>query len=676
MKRCIVIITLLLAVLTAEGRTVYPVNEGWRFFFKHENSSDNARIVSLPHTWNTDITGSGVYMRTAATYQNEIYIPADWKDKRLFLKFYGVQSVADLFVNGSHTGEHRGGATAFVFEITEKIRCGAENDLRVEVSNTWQNDVLPTSTDMNLYGGIYREVELIITDRTAVSPACYGTDGLFIHPKSVSDDKAEAEAEIHLVSTHAGGNCNVSLEITAPDGYCAFFRKQKVKLDGKPVIIPFGLDKPALWKPDRPALYTVTVRVEEGGARDSVSIRTGFRDIRVTADGGFRLNGQRYAVKGVSLYHDNIVVGSAFTPADYDIDLAFVHELGANAVRSAGMPHGQYFYDRCDSEGLLAWVELPFRRAPFLGDVAYYASPRFEENGLTQLRELIAQYINHPSVVMWGIFSCLWSRGDDAVAYIRSLNEEAHRLDPSRPTVACSNQNGEINFITDLIVWQQNVGWEKGSPEDVKVWSVLMRKNWSRLRSGVCYGNEGMPGHRSFEALPAPRVNWLPESRQTRFHEGYAKYLDSDSLFWGVWISNLFDFGSARRPYGINASGLVTLDRRIKKDAFYLYKALWNKEEPTLHITDKRRKLRAVEAQQFKIYAQERPTLFVNGDTVAVSEWAPCQYLSDTVTVSGVCTVEAKARGLTDRMQIRVGSVLKQKSQQAPLRRGGPQPTN
>lgn len=676
MRRCIVTLTLLLAVLSAAGRTVYPINEGWRFFFKHENSSDNARIVSLPHTWNSDVTGSGVYLRTAATYQNEIFIPADWKGKRLFLKFYGVQSVADLFVNGSHTGEHRGGATAFVFEITQKIRCGAENDLRVEVSNTWQNDVLPTSTDANLYGGIYREVELIVTDRTAVSPACYGADGLFIHPKSVSAEKVEAEAEIHLVSTHAGGNCNISLEITAPDGYCAFIRNQKVKLDGKPIIIPFGLDKPALWEPDRPTLYTITARVDENGARDSVSIRTGFRDIEVTADGGFRLNGQRYVVKGVSLYHDNMVVGSAFTSADYDADLAFVRELGANAVRSAGAPHGHYFYDRCDNEGLLAWVELPFQRAPFLGDVAYYASLRFEENGRTQLRELIAQHINHPSVVMWGIFSCLWSRGDDAVTYIRSLNEEAHRLDPSRPTVACSNQNGEINFITDLIVWQQNVGWEKGSPEDVKVWSTLMRKNWSRLRSGVCYGNEGMPGHRSFEALPAPRVNWLPESRQTQFHEGYAKFLDRDSLFWGIWINNLFDYGSARRPYGINASGLVTLDRRIKKDAFYLYKALWNKKEPTLHITDKRRQLRAVEAQQFKIYAQEQPTLLVNGDTVAVREWAPCQYLSDTVTISGVCTVEATAGGISDRMQIRVGSVLKQKPQQVPLRKGGPQSTN
>ena len=676
MKRCIATLPLLLAALSASGRTVYPLNEGWRFFFRHENSSDNARIVSLPHTWDTDITGSGVFLRTTGTYLNEIFIPAEWKGKRLFLKFYGAQSVADLFVNGRHAGEHRGGATAFVFEITDKVRCGAANDLRVDVSNTWQNDVLPTSSDHNLYGGLYREAELILTDRTAVTPDYYGADGLVIRPKSVTDDRVEAEAEIRLLAAPGAGSCNLSLEITAPDGYRALLRSQKAKLDGKPVTIPFALDDPVLWEPESPALYTLTVRVEEGDARDSVSIRTGFRDIRVTADGGLRINGRRFAVKGVSLYHDNLVSGGAPTRADYDADLAFVRELGANAVRSAGMPHGQYFYDRCDSEGLLAWIELPFLRAPFLGDVDYYATPRFEQNGRRQLCELIAQHINHPSVAMWGIFSCLWTRGDDPDAYVRSLDGEARRMDPSRPTVACSNRNGEINFITDLIVWQQNVGWDKGSPEDVKVWSALMRKNWSRLRSGVAYGNEGMTGHRSTEAHPAPDINWLPESRQTRFHESYAKHLDGDSLFWGVWINNLFDFGSARRPYGINASGLVTLDRRERKDAFYLYKALWNRREPTLRIADRRRRMQAGEPQQFRIYAQQMPVLTVAGDTVRVREWAPCQYLSDTVTISGPCTVVATAGGLADSAEIRAGSVLRVRPQQVPLRRGGPQQTN
>lgn len=678
MKRYITLCVLLLTALTASGRNVYPVNEGWRFFFSQENSSDNARIVTLPHTWNTDAMGgrSGVYLQTSAIYQNEVFIPADWRNKRLFLKFYGVQSVADLFVNGYHTGEHRGGATAFTFEITDKVKWGSENSLRVDVSNAKENDVLPTSADMNLYGGIYRNVELIVTDRTAISPLYLGSDGVLIHPKTVTDDRVEGEAEIHLTSAVTGSMCTVTLEITTPDGYQAFIRSQKARIDGKPAIIPFSFEEPMLWSPDSPALYTVRARVENEGQKDEVSLRTGFRDIRVTPKEGFMLNGKRLNIKGVSLYHDNMGAGSAFTEADYDADLALIRAMGANALRSAVMPHAQYLYDRCDSDGMLAWVDLPFQRAPFLGDMAYFATSRFEENGRQQLREMIAQLTNHPSVAMWGLFSCLLPRGDDVLPYLRTLNNTAHTMDSSRPTVACSDQNGDINFITDLIVWQQNVGWDRGSACDVKLWSDLLRKSWSHLRSGVCYGAEGMMGHRNFEALSTARTNWLPDNRQRQFHEEYARNLDRDSLFWGVWINNMFDFGSARRPYGLNSSGLVSLDRRHAKDAYYLYKTLWNKAEPTLHIADRHRLLQSGEARQFKVYAQETPTLIVNRDTVTMHEWAPCQFLSDTVIVSGRCVVRALAGGLSDHAEFTTGSVLKQRPQQAPQRRVSLPPIN
>ena len=170
MKKQIVSLLLLLAGFAATAREIYPLNEGWRFFFKSENSSDNARQITLPHTWNTDTGGSGFFLETTANYQNDFFIPEEWASKRLFVRFYGVQNVADLFVNGYHVGEHRGGATAFAFEITDKIRFGADNALTVVASNYARPDVLPGSTDTNLYGGIYREAELIVTDRTAVSP--------------------------------------------------------------------------------------------------------------------------------------------------------------------------------------------------------------------------------------------------------------------------------------------------------------------------------------------------------------------------------------------------------------------------------------------------------------------------------------------------------------------------
>lgn len=676
MKRYIATFLFLAACAAAQAREVFPLNEGWRFFFKSENSSDNARHVTLPHTWNTDTQATGPFLETTANYQNDMYIPTDWASKRLFVKFYGVQSAADLFVNGYHVGGHRGGATAFTFEITDKVRFGSDNALLVVVSNNCRDDMLPTSTDMNLYGGIYREAELIITEKTAISPLYLGSEGVLVRQNSVGSDRVEGEAEIHLISA-GENNCVLTLDITAPDGQRVFTRRQKIRLDGKPVVMPFTIDHPQLWSPASPALYRVTASIGDDRVTDSVTVRTGFRSIHATTADGFTINGERLPVHGVTVYHDNAISGGAFIAQDYDSDLRQIHDLGANALRSAVMPHAQYFYDRCDEQGLLVWVDMPLHRTSFLGDVAYYATPQFEQNGLQQLQEIIAQNYNHPSVVMWGLFSRLWTRGDDVTPYVRKLNDTAHALDPSRPTVACSDQNGDINFITDLIVWRQDVGWKKGSTDDVAVWRDQLQKNWSHLRSGVCYGGSGFIGHKSYTAQAAPRSNWMPEERQTRFHEEYAKNLQNDSLFWGTWVNNMFDYGSARRPYGINGEGLVTLDRRECKDAYYLYRALWNREKPTLHIVDKRRRLRERERQAFQVYSSAGvPTLLVGGDTLAMTEYAACQYRSDSVDVLGTVQVTVAAGELRDSVTIRVGNVLKPKRLPAPRRTAGQQPTN
>lgn len=676
MKRYTATFLLLALCAAVQAREVFPFNEGWRFFFKSENSSDNARHVTLPHTWNTDTGAGGYFLETTANYQNDMYVPAEWASKRLFVKFYGVQSVADLFVNGYHVGAHRGGSTAFTFEITDKIRFGEDNALLVVVSNNSRDDVLPTSTDMNLYGGIYREAELILTEKTAVSPLHLGSEGVLVRQNSVTSALVEGEAEIYLTSA-GESTCMLTLDITAPDGRKVFTRRQKNRLDGKPVVIPFSIANPQLWNPSSPALYRVTASIGDDAVTDSVTIRTGFRNIQVTTAGGLTINGERIPVRGVTLYHDNAVSGGAVLAQDYDADLQQIRDLGANALRSAVMPHAQYLYDRCDEQGLLVWIDSPLHRSSFLGDVAYFATPQFEQNGIQQLQEIIAQNYNHPSVVMWGIFSRLWMRGDDVTPYLRRLNDTAHEMDRSRPTVACSDQNGGINFITDLIVWRQDVGWRKGSTDDVTVWRNQLQKNWSNLRSGVCYGGSGFIGHKSYTAQAAPRSNWMPEERQTRFHEEYVKNLQNDSLFWGTWINNMFDYGSARRPYGINGAGLVTIDRRERKDAYYLYRALWNERKPTLHIVDKRRSLRDRNRQAFSVYSSVgAPTLFVGADTVAMTQYAACQYRSDSVDVQGIVKVKAVAGEQCDSVTLRVGNVLKPKRQPVPRRTASPQQTN
>ena len=676
MKRYIATLLLLAACASVQAREVFPLNEGWRFFFKSENSSDNARHVTLPHTWNTDTGACGYFLETTANYQNDMYVPAEWASKRLFVKFYGVQNVADLFVNGYHVGAHRGGSTAFTFEITDKIRFGEDNALLVVVSNNSRDDVLPASTDMNLYGGIYREAELILTGKTAVSPLHLGSEGVLVRQNSVTSALVEGEAEIYLTSA-GESTCMLTLDITAPNGRKVFTKRQKTRLDGRPVVIPFSIADPQLWSPSSPALYRVTASIGEETVTDSVTVRTGFRNIQVTTAGGLTINGERIPVHGVTLYHDNAISGGAVLAQDYDADLQQIRDLGANALRSAVMPHAQYLYDRCDEQGLLVWVDSPLHRSSFLGDVAYFATPQFEQNGIQQLQEIIAQNYNHPSVVMWGIFSRLWMRGDDVTPYLRRLNDTAHAMDRSRPTVACSDQNGGLNFITDLIVWRQDVGWRKGSTDDVAVWRNQLQKNWSNLRSGVCYGGSGFIGHKSYTAQAAPRSNWMPEERQTRFHEEYVKNLQNDSLFWGTWINNMFDYGSARRPYGINGEGLVTIDRRERKDAYYLYRALWNERKPTLHIVDKRRSLRDRNRQAFSVYSSVgAPTLFVGADTVAMTQYAACQYRSDSVEIQGIVHVKAVAGEQCDSVTLRVGNVLKPKRQPVPRRTAGPQQTN
>lgn len=659
MKRHLTILLLLAFCTASQAREVFPLNEGWRFFLKSENSSDNARHVTLPHTWNTDARWAGVWYETTANYRNDLFIPRGWSSKRLFLKFHGAQSVANLFVNGLHAGSHRGGATAFTFEITDKVEFGADNSLLVVVSNADRDDVLPTSTDMNLYGGLYREVELIVTERTAVSPLYLGSDGILVQQTSVADNRVDAQAQVHLLSA-GEHSCSLTLTVTAPDGTQVFSKQHKVRLDGKPVSIPFSIDNPALWSPETPALYNVNVRIGDAATTDSVSVRTGFRAIRVTPTGGLTINGRRVPVHGVALHHDNAIASGALREIDYDGDLAQVRDLGANALRSAIMPHAQYLYDRCDEQGLLVWIDAPLQRAPFLGDAAYFATEAFRQNGSQQLRELIAQNYNHPSVVMWGLFSRLLPRGDNIVPYLRTLNDAAHAMDASRPTTACSDRNGEINSVTDLIVLRQTVGWNGGTPDDLYVWRAQLQKSWSTLRVAVAYGGEGFIGHRRGTAKSNVQSNWLPEERQTRFHEGYARVLQNDSLFWGLWIDNMFDFGSARRPYGINGEGLVTIDRREHKDAYWLYRALWNKRQPTLRITDRHNTLREGGRQAFGLYSSvAEPQLFVNGSTVELIEYGPCQYRTDSMTLRGRVELKAVAGALRDSMTIRVGNSLK-----------------
>lgn len=644
------------------ARETYTLNDGWRFYFGNEPSGDGARAVTLPHTWNG---ASGPLLRTTADYDRTLFVPAEWEGRRLFLRFGGAGSVADVFVNGYHVGEHYGAYTAFTFEITGRVRFGEDNLLHVVVSNTWRSDVMPASTDQNICGGLTRGVELLVTPAATVSPLHLGSDGVLIHPRKVTPERVEAEAEVHLTAP-APAQCALTVRVLDGEGYAAALRTVKAKVDrDKTVSVPFVVENPSLWSPSHPSLYRVeVVLTPDGGEADTVSVRTGFREISASAAGGLSINGRRTDLRGVRLFHDLAGRGAVPAAGDFDADIELLRDLGANAVRSEGGPHAQYLYDRCDEAGIVAWIDLPFTRAPYLSDVGFYDTERFRADGLRQLDEIIAQNINHPSVAMWGIFSLLRPHGDEALAYIRELDARAKAADASRPTVACSNRNGDINFITDLIVWQQNVGWERGMFSDVRLWNSQLSKNWSHLASGATWGEQGdIDVQEENPSRTSPLSALCPEGRQTAQHEEYAAALCGDSLFWGVWINSLADYASDRHADGTVNTGLVTADRSRRKDAYYLYRSLWNTESPTVHIVGRNLRHRSDAEQTLTVYSSAgEPLLVVGGDTVAVREASACRYVTEPLRLEGRTEVRASAGDASDCAVFIAGSPLVRKS--------------
>ena len=656
MKRFLILAMVLVGTFASvSAREIYSLNSGWKFFYKEENSSDNAREVTIPHTWNLDaFIGDGSYNQTAANYQRTLFVPSEWKGKRLFLRFNGVQSVADVFVNGRHIGDHYGGYTAFTFEITDNVSYGYNNALLVAVSNTYRNDVLPTSTEENIYGGISREVELIVTDKTAISPLYYGTDGVMVHQTDVSKERVSGRVDIALLGRKDVLH-NVTVDFLAPDGYVSLSKSVKAKIDGNLVAVPFTIENAELWSPMNPRLYTVRVTVGD----EVVEVKTGFRRIEVTPEKKFAINGRRVRIRGVVLGHDRVPKGNAVSNAEITSDLALVREMGANAVHSVTGPHSQYLYNELDRLGMLAWVDFPFTRAPFLSDIPYYSTPRFEMNGLQQLHEIVLQNINHPSVAMWGVFSMLRGNSKQQMDYIRKLNSTAKKIDVSRPTVAMSNQDGDINFITDLIVWQQAIGWENGEITDLDLWQGALRSSWNHLRQAVCYGESSNPAN----GVGVVKCNnsVVASARQQRFHEGYSRLVDEE-LFWGVWLNSMFDGGSARYVRGVRNSGVVAGDHKSRKNLFYLYKSQWNGRKPTLHITDKERAIRSDEKQVLTVYSSMGlPVMTINGDTVACHNVARTIYRTDTLTLKGENLVKATLGDKSDEMTLTIGNYLRVK---------------
>ena len=619
------------------------LNNDWNFRFSHQVQKGTEVRVDLPHTWNAQdaLSGKIDYKRGIGNYEKNLFIRPEWKGKRLFIRFEGVNNIADVFINRRHIGEHRGGYGAFIFEITGKVEYGKENSILVRVNNGEQLDIMPLVGDFNFYGGIYRDVHLLITDETCISPLDYASPGVRLIQDSVSHRYAKVRAIVDL-SNGSSGNQEVELNVRLLDGQRVVKEGTKnVNLFGNEVMqqeLTFEIDQPHLWNGRQdPFLYQAEVTLFRNGQMvDRVTQPLGLRFYRIDPDKGFFLNGKHLPLQGVCRHQDRSEVGNALRPQHHEEDVALMLEMGVNAVRLAHYPQATYFYDLMDKNGIIVWAEIPFVGPGGYNDKGFVDLPAFRANGKEQLKELIRQHYNHPSICVWGLFNELTELGDNPVEYIKELNVLAHQEDTTRPTTSASNQMGDLNFITDAIAWNRYDGWYGGTPADLGKWLDRMHKDHPKICIAISEYGAGASIYHQQDSLvkTVPTSWWHPENWQTYYHIENWKTISSRPYVWGSFVWNMFDFGAAHRTEGdrpgINDKGLVTFDRKVRKDAFYFYKANWNREEPMLYLTGKRNTVRTQHLQTITAFTNlSGAELFVNGksygkttpDSYAILEW-------------------------------------------------------
>ena len=603
------------------------INQDWSFRFSHQVNANAARRVDLPHTWNAQdaLGGKYDYKRGIGNYTKKIFIRPEWQSKRLFLRFEGANCVSNVFVNGKHIGEHRGGYGAFVFEITDKVEYGKENTLLVRVNNGEQLDVMPLVGDFNFYGGIYRDVHLLLTDNLCISPLDYASSGVYLIQQQITDKQAAICARINL-SNGTGELRKAVLRLQVNDGKKTVYETEKEvsmipHTDVQVENIEFILKNPRLWNGMQdPFMYqAVLTLIKDGKELDKVEQPLGLRYYVTDPDKGFFLNGKHLPLHGVCRHQERAEVGNALYPVHHEEDTRIMLDMGVNAVRLAHYPQATYMYDLMDKYGIVTWAEIPFVGPGGYADKGFVDQPSFRENGKEQLKEMIRQHYNHPSICFWGLFNELKEQGDNPVEYIKELNAIAHQEDPTRPTTSASNQEGALNFITDHIAWNRYDGWYGATPATLATWLDATHKNHPEMKIAISEYGAGASIYHQQDSLvqTVPGSWWHPENWQTEYHIQNWKIINERPYVWASFVWNMFDFGAAHRTEGdrpgINDKGLVTHDRKIKKDAYYFYRANWN-PEPMIYIAGRRNVNRVKPLVDVQVFSNVEEVILIVND--------------------------------------------------------------
>ena len=587
-------------------RKIIKLMENW-MFYSHDGS---AVKLNLPHTWNEKDgqDGGNDYWRGTCKYTKTLSKPKFNKEKELvYLQFHGVNASAKVILNGKEVCSHEGGYSTFRVDVTDVLN--EENVLIVEVDNSVNDRIYPQKADFTFYGGIYRDVEFLIVNKDHFELDYYNGPGI-----KYTTEVKDKDAMIR-VWTYTKSDANIFVQLHDAKG------RLLARKEGKKV--EFLVEDVHLWDGlDDPYLYTIKAFLEKDGEiLDEIGCNCGVRTFEFSPKDGFHLNGRSYPLHGVSRHQDFKGIGNAISKEHHDRDMALIKEVGANTIRLAHYQHDQYFYDLCDREGMIVWAEIPYISEHLANG---------NENTISQMKELIIQNYNHPCIVVWGVSNEITISGarlkKQMLENHRVLNDLCHEMDPTRPTtLACYAMCPHwhpVAHITDLVGWNLYLGWY--------VPGFFLNDWWIKffhfLYPNRClcyseYGAEGMPNLHSKK----PKRGDNSEEYHSKYHEYMLECFKRHPYMWAHYYWNMFDFAADARNQGgepgMNHKGLITFDRKTKKDAFYLYKAYWNKKDKFVYLAGKRYEYRSAAKQTITVYSNlNEVSLYHNGKLVGIKK--------------------------------------------------------
>lgn len=659
MNKRVLSLTLLFACLSlvtmrAEGRSVESFNSGWSFKKApvEKELAVNARKwdsgwseVEIPHTWNAkdmQVQADNFY-EGAAYYKKQYFFPTELKGKRVFLRFEGVGSCAEVFVNGMLATSHKGGYSAFACEISPLLKAGEENEIIVKADNKSRPDVIPINHNLfGVYGGIYRPVWLIVTEPYNISVTDCASPGVYVTQKNVSKKQADVNVKVKLDNgTLQPASVTLQNTIYNQEGKQIATQSRSFELSAQgeqAYESSFTIKNPTLWQGrENPYLYKVVSRlIKDGKVIDEMVQPLGLRKYEIVAGKGFYLNGEKYPMYGVTRHQDWWGLGSALKNENHDFDLATIMDIGATTVRFAHYQQSDYLYSRCDSLGLIIWAEIPFVNR---------VSGEEAENCRNQLREMIRQSFNHPSIYVWGLHNEVYQPHQYTRELTQSLHDLAKTEDPDRYTVSVNgygHMEHPVNLVADIQGMNRYFGWYEKKIQDIKPWVENLEKEYPHQKLMLTeYGADANLNHQT-EYL-GEALNWTkefyPEAFQTKTHEYQWSVIAAHPYIIASYLWNTFDFCAPLWVRGgvpaRNMKGLVTFDRKVKKDSYFWYKANWSKD-PVLFLTQRRNWDREKKETSVTVYSNiGTPKVYLNGKELSgIREgYTPVHYIIDHVTL-------------------------------------------